>query len=330
MNKMSGFGKSAVSATRAVEVKNLSKKYGNNVQAVDGLNLVVEKNTIYALLGPNGAGKTTTISILTTLASPSAGTALVNGYDVIEDEKAVRGSIGVTFQDMVLDEALTGRQVLMYHGRLYGLSSTECRRRSNELLPLVDLSDSADRKCRTYSGGMKRRLELARALVTVPNVLFLDEPTLGLDPNGRSRIWGYVKDLVERTELTVLLTTHYLDEAEQLADRVGIMDRGKLVTEGTPSELIEALGADTVTIRGEGSTQALIQRLRGLDDVQEITAVDGGVLIGVSSSSRRIAEIVSAAGEADFRIKDVSVSKPNLGGVFFKQTGHEMKNGESL
>jgi ABC-2 type transport system ATP-binding protein len=327
---MSGYGNGAMSAIKAVEVKDLSKTYSNGVQAVDGLNLVVEKNTIYALLGPNGAGKTTTISILTTLASPSAGTAKVNGYDVVEEEKAVRGSIGVTFQEMVLDEALTGRQVLMYHGRLYGLSSTECRRRSNELLPLVDLSDSADRKCRSYSGGMKRRLELARALVTVPNVLFLDEPTLGLDPNGRSRIWTYIKDLMQRTDLSVLLTTHYLDEAEQLSDRVGIMDRGKLVAEGSPSELIEALGADTVTLRGGGSTRALIQRLRGLDDVQEVTAVDGGVLIGVSSSSRRIAEIVAAAGEVDFTIRDVSVTKPNLGGVFFKQTGHEMKNGENL
>jgi len=327
---MSGYGKSAVNATKAVEVINLSKTYGSGVQAVDGLSLAVEKNTIYALLGPNGAGKTTTISILTTLASPSAGTARVLGYDVVEDERAVRRSIGVTFQEMVLDQALTGRQVLMYHGRLYGLSSTECRRRSNELLSLVDLSDSADRKCRTYSGGMKRRLELARALVTVPNVLFLDEPTLGLDPNGRTRIWTYIADLMQRTELTVLLTTHYLDEAEQLADRVGIMEGGRLVADGSPSELIEALGADTVTLRGEGSSPALIQRLRGLDEVQGITAVDGGVLIGVSSSSRRIAEIVAAAGEVDFRIKDVSVAKPNLGSVFFKQTGHEMKNGENV
>lgn len=311
----------------AIEVKNLTKTYDGGVRAVDGLRLSIERNTIFALLGPNGAGKTTTISVLTTLVAPSSGSASVNGFDVTGEEKAVRRAIGVTFQEMVLDEALTGRQVLTYHGRLYGLSPAECRRRTKEMLELLELSESADRKCKTYSGGMKRRLELARALVTVPSVLFLDEPTLGLDPNGRARIWGYIEDLVERSDLTVLLTTHYLDEAERLADRVGIMDKGRLVAEGVPGDLIDALGADTVTIRGAGSTRRLLESLHRLDYVQSATAVDGGVLLGVSSSSRRIAELVSVAGELDFVVDDVSVAKPDLGAVFFERTGREMKNG---
>jgi ABC-2 type transport system ATP-binding protein len=311
----------------AIEVVGLSKTYDSGVQAISVLDLTVEKNTVYALLGPNGAGKTTTISILTTLLTPTSGTASVNGHDVSRRDRAVRESIGVTFQEMVLDDALTGRQVLTYHGRLYGLSSRECRQRSEELLSLVELADSADRKCKTYSGGMKRRLELARALMTVPSVLFLDEPTLGLDPVGREKIWSYVRRLVNETGLTVLLTTHYLDEATQLADRVGIMDHGTLVVEGTPAELVDQLGADSVTLTGTGSVDALSQTLASMDFVQSVTAVDRGVLIGVSSASRRIVDIVTAAAEAGFEVTDVSAATPDLGAVFFKYTGHEMDNG---
>lgn len=311
----------------AIEVTGLTKTYEGGVTAVDGLDLVVPRNTIYALLGPNGAGKTTTISILTTLLAPTSGTARITGHDVTKEERAVREEIGVTFQEMVLDDALTARQVLTYHGRLYGLSARECRERSDELLALVELSDAADRKCKTYSGGMKRRLELARALMTVPSVLFLDEPTLGLDPVGRAKIWEYVKKLVDERGLTVLLTTHYLDEAEQLADRVGIMDRGKLVAEGTPAELIESLGADTVTLRGEGPLEELTAALRALESVQQVTEVDGGVLISVSSSSRRIAGIVGAAADAGFSLAEVAAMKPDLGAVFFKYAGHEMNGG---
>jgi ABC-2 type transport system ATP-binding protein len=313
--------------SRAIEVIGLSKTYDGGVTAVDGLDLSVESNTIYALLGPNGAGKTTAISVLTTLLSPTTGTASIDGHDVNEEERAVREQIGVTFQEMVLDDALTGRQVLTYHGRLYGLTARECRERSDELLSLVELSDAADRKCKTYSGGMKRRLELARALMTVPSVLFLDEPTLGLDPVGREKIWTYVRRLVEEEGLTVLLTTHYLDEAEQLADRVGIMDHGQLVAEGTPTELIESLGEDTVTLRGEGSVEELTRVLNALDLVQQVTKVDDGVLVSVSSSSRGVAQIVAAASEADFKLQDVSVAKPDLGSVFFKYTGHQMSGG---
>ena len=209
----------------AIDAEKLCKTFGNDLRAVDSLDLVVPQGATYALLGPNGAGKTTTISILTTLSTPTSGSARIRGHDVVHEAARVRRDIGVTFQEMVLDDALTGRQVLDYHGRLYGLPTSERHERTEELLALAELSDAAGRKCKEYSGGMKRRLELARALMTVPRVLFLDEPTLGLDPQGRARIWDYIRDLKQRTGLTVLLTTHYLDEAQHLADRVGIMDR---------------------------------------------------------------------------------------------------------
>jgi ABC-2 type transport system ATP-binding protein len=314
----------------AIEVSNLAKTYPDNVQALNGLSLSVEQGTIYALLGPNGAGKTTMISILTTLALPSEGLACVNGMDVVRDPKKVRREIGVTFQEMVLDDALTGRQVLEYHGRLHGLSRADCAARSKKLLELVELSDAAGRKCKTYSGGMKRRLELSRALMTVPKVLFLDEPTLGLDPSGRSQIWNYIKGLMETSRLTVMLTTHYLDEAHQLADRVGIMDHGRLVVEGVPDQLIDELGADTVTIRGTGPNEALCDKLRSFEFVQMAAIVDDGVLLGLESSSRHLARIVSETADYGFAIEDVSVSKPDLGAVFFKYTGHELQNGERL
>jgi ABC-2 type transport system ATP-binding protein len=317
------------SAPKAVEVVDLTKVYAGDVCALDQLKLTVESGEIYALLGPNGAGKTTTISILTTLTSPTGGVARVNGIDVVKDEKKVRRDIGVTFQEMILDDALSGRQVLTYHGRLYRMSRGACASRAKQLLELVELEDAADRKCKTYSGGMKRRLELARALMTVPKVLFLDEPTLGLDPSGRSQIWEYIRSLVKETGLTVLLTTHYLDEAQQLADRVGILDRGRLAAEGKPEKLIDELGADTILLRGKGETDAIYKRLQTLRFVQTVSILDNGLLVGVESSSRYLAEIVTKARSSGFRIDDVSISKPDLGAVFAKYTGRKLKNGDA-
>lgn len=316
-------------APKAIEVADLTKVYAGDVLAVDRLTLSVDAGTTYALLGPNGAGKTTTISILTTLISPTDGVARINGIDVVRDERKVRRDIGVTFQEMILDDALTGRQVLAYHGRLYRMSRGDCASRAKQLLELVNLEDAADRKCKTYSGGMKRRLELARALMTVPKVLFLDEPTLGLDPSGRAQIWEYVRSLVKDTGLTVLLTTHYLDEAHQLADRVGILDRGRVAAEGTPDQLIDELGADTIVLRGNGSTDNLREKLQSLRFVQTVSVVDDGLLIGVESSSRHLADVVSQATRSEFSIEDVSVSKPDLGAVFAKYTGHKLQDGDA-
>ena len=314
--------------SKAVEVSELTKIYPGDVLALDRLTFSIDAGTIYALLGPNGAGKTTTISILTTLHTPSDGTARINGFDVIRDEKKVRRDIGVTFQEMILDDSLTGRQVLTYHGQLYRMSRNECAVRAKQLLKLVDLEDAADRRCKTYSGGMKRRLELARALMTVPKVLFLDEPTLGLDPSGREQIWDYIRSLVKNTGLTVLLTTHYLDEAYQLADKVGILDQGRLAVEGTPNQLIEEFGSDTIVLHGSGSTDNLIKELRTRQFVETISVMDDGLLIGVESSSRNLADIVAEAGKSEFSIKEISVSKPDLGAVFAKYTGHKLKKGD--
>lgn len=315
----------SLSAVPAIETRQLSKIFSQNIRAVDALDLLVSQNSIYALLGPNGAGKTTIISMLTTLAEPTTGSACICGLDVVSEASKVRQQIGVTFQEMVLDDALTGRQVLDYHARLYGIHAPERRARIKELLGLVELLDAADRRCKTYSGGMKRRLELARALMTVPRVLFIDEPTLGLDPKGRVKFWDYIRDLKQYTELTILLTTHYLHEAQQLADQVGILDSGRLVVEGEPSALINALGADTIRILGSGPTESICASLSTQAFVQSITKVDGGFLLGAESSSRHLAKIVSIATEGGFAIEDVSVGKPDLGAVFFKYTGHPLR-----
>ncbi|MEJ2022334.1 MAG: ATP-binding cassette domain-containing protein [Maritimibacter sp.] len=318
---------SSAAAAPAIETRALGKTYGEGVEAVRSLDLTVPRGAIYALLGPNGAGKTTTQSILTTQARPTSGSARVNGRDVVSEADAVRREIGVTFQEMVLDDGLTGRQVLDYHGRLYGLGARQRRDRADELFDLVELTEVAGRKCKTYSGGMKRRLELARALMTAPNILFLDEPTLGLDPQGRVRLWDYIRELRQKRELTVMLTTHYLDEAEELADRVAIIDRGQLVAEGTPSELTSALGTDTVRLLGAGDDAAFEKILSEAPFVSSFSRLGGGVVLAVDSASRHLAEIVTLADRADFAIQDMTIDKPSLGAVFFSRTGRQLRDG---
>ncbi|MFM7581213.1 MAG: ABC transporter ATP-binding protein, partial [Caldilinea sp.] len=239
----------------AIESYQLVKSYpgrGGPVQALRGVTFSVQRGEIYALLGPNGAGKTTLISILTTLLAPTAGRAAVAGFDVVTQSAEVRRRLGVTFQEIVLDTELSGRQVLDVHGRLYGLDRPTRKRRIAALAALVELSDVLDRKTGTYSGGMKRRLELARGLLPSPQVLFLDEPTQGLDPQNRAGIWRYLRQLREEEGITLLLTTHSMEEAESLADRVGILDDGELLLTGSPAELIGQMGADVVTLAGTG------------------------------------------------------------------------------
>lgn len=310
----------------AIETKDLVKMYGDEVLAVDGIDLAIEANTIYSLLGPNGAGKTTTLSILTTLLEPTAGSAKVYGLDVVKQANEVRKRIGVTFQETVLDDVLTGRQALDFHGKLYNQSTTLRKAKIEELLALVELKDAADRKIRTYSGGMKRRLELIRGLMTEPDVLFLDEPTLGLDPQSRARLGDYILDLKENRGLTLLLTTHYMDEAQLLSDKVGIIDHGKIVAEGAPSELIEQMGADVIQVEGQGDSGPFVEAMKALPFTQELSAADGMIQIGVDSGNRRLVEVVSIAGEKGFRIEDISVAKPTLGDVFLKYTGRHFRD----
>lgn len=309
----------------AVEARNLMKQY-DEITAVAGVDLTIPQNTIYALLGPNGAGKTTTISMLTTLTEPTEGSATIVGYDVVRQADQVRRRIGVTFQETVLDDALTGRQVMTYHGQLYGLSKAQRQVKTEELLALVELEDAADRIVRTYSGGMKRRLELARGLMTDPQVLFLDEPTLGLDPQNRAKIWDYIQDLKRRNGLTLLLTTHYMDEAQQLADCVGIIDSGRIIAEGTPTDLIDQMGNDAITVSGHGNRDGFLSRIGELPFVQAVTTAETVTQLAVDSGNRRLAEVVTVANQTDFTIEDVSVAKPSLADVFLKYTGRELRD----
>jgi ABC-2 type transport system ATP-binding protein len=310
----------------AIEATGLVKVYEGDVLAVDGIDLAIEANTIYAMLGPNGAGKTTTFSMLTTLLEPTEGTAKVSGYDVIKQANEVRCQIGVTFQETVLDNELTGRQALNYHGRLYGMSKESREKKIAEMLALVELEEAADRLITTYSGGMKRRLELIRGLMTSPSVLFLDEPTLGLDPQSRARIGDYILDLKEKEGLTVLLTTHYMDEAEQLADKVGIIDHGKILVEGTPNELVDQMGADVIIIQGVGESDQFVEKVNALPYTEMVSSSNGIIQIGVGSGSRRLVEILSQAHEAGYQVEDISVSKPSLGDVFLKYTGRQFRD----
>ena len=310
----------------AIETKGLVKKYEGKVLAVDGIDLSIRANTIYALLGPNGAGKTTTVNMLTTLIEPTAGSAKVLGFDVVHQANEVRRNIGVTFQEMVIDSDLTGRQVLEYHGRLYGLGANERQKKTVELLTLAELEEAADRRVNTYSGGMKRRLELVRGLMTNPKVLFLDEPTSGLDPQNRASIWQYIGSLKEKSGLTILLTTHYMEEAEELADTVGIIDHGRIVVEGTPRHLIGKMGADTIQIAGNGDSGSFVNKLEAMSFVQSVVNTAGLIQIGVDSGNKRLAEVVSLANRSDFTIEDISVAKPSLGDVFLKHTGRQLRD----
>src|SRR5512136_2684698 len=232
---------------KAIETKDLVKRF-EDVEAVKGINLEIEEGEIFGLLGPNGAGKTTTISMLCTILKPSSGNATVNGFDIVREANKVRKSIGIIFQEPSIDDRLTGRENLEMHANLYGVPAKEQKTRINEVLKLVDLEDRADSLMRTYSGGMRRRLEIGRGLVHRPKVLFLDEPTLGLDPQTREHIWSYIKELNKRENITMILTTHYMDEADRLCDRIAIIDYGKIVALDKPERLKEQLEGDIIFV----------------------------------------------------------------------------------
>jgi ABC-2 type transport system ATP-binding protein len=318
----------------AIETVQLQKHYpgkeGKHIQAVSAVDLVVRTGEIYALLGPNGAGKTTTISMLTTLLLPSAGHARVAGFDVVAQPGEVRRRIGVTFQEIVLDQELTGRQVLDFHGQLYGQSRSQRQARIGELAHLMELTGALDRRSSQYSGGMKRRLELARGLMTDPMILFLDEPTQGLDPQNRANIWDYIRRLRAERGLTLLLTSHDMEEAAVLADRVGIMDHGRLVVEGTPAELVRQMGADVIVIHAGGATGSFVEQARQLPYVSQATTYPGKageqIQVGVDSGDRRLADLIVLAGQNELRIAEVSVSKPSLGDVFLQHTGRALRD----
>jgi ABC-2 type transport system ATP-binding protein len=306
-----------------IETFNLTKEF-NGLKAVNNISLKIEEGEIFGLLGPNGAGKTTFISMLCTLLRPTSGTGKVNGFDIIEEQSQVRKSIGVVFQEPSLDNRLTGRENLEMHAGLYGVPKSERRRRIEEVLELVALSDRADELVKTYSGGMKRRLEIARGLIHYPKVLFLDEPTLGLDPQTREHIWEYIKKLAEREHITILLTTHYMEEADALCSRVAIMDYGEIKVLDTPEALKNSLEGDVVTLEVDRH-ESIVEKVKSLEEVKKVQAVNSRIFITVKNAETfapKILEFVKSNGAV---VKAISIRKPSLGDVFLHYTGREIR-----
>jgi len=313
--------------TAAVVTENLGKTFPGGVEAVDSVSLSVEHGEIYSFLGPNGAGKTTMISMLTTLLRPTRGRAEVEGIDVVRHPERVRREIGIVFQRSTSDDALTGRENLEVIAGLHGLAPREARPRIDEVLARLDLAEAADRRVSTYSGGMRRRLEIGAGIVHDPSLLFLDEPTLGLDPQGRAGFWQYVRELRAKHGMTIFLTTHYLDEADELSDRVSIIDRGRLLTTGTPGALKEALGSDVVVVRPTDPGRDLRPVLAPLPGVASVERGPGdqGFRVKVARSESFVPVVVRACDAAGVEIAAVSARKPSLDEVFLAATGREYR-----
>lgn len=311
---------------QVIEVTDLTKRFNSNgisFAAVDQITFTVEEREIFALLGPNGAGKTTLIKILTTLLKPTSGMAKVAGFDVTKDKEKVRASIGIVFQEPALDRRLTGRENLDFHARMYGIKRGERERRVKESLKLVELEEKADIVVDKYSGGMNRRLELARGFIHHPKVLFLDEPTLGLDTQTRRRTWDYIKQLNEREGVTIVLTTHYMEEADYLCDRVGIIDQGKIIVLDSPRKLVDLIGLDLVTLEMNTPNAAAI--FENLDFVTDVQEHNGFVTLKMERADLRIPTIMEHARESGLEIKSVNMRKPSLEDVFLHFTGRRIR-----
>lgn len=310
-----------------IHVEGLSKVFEGPFRAVDNVSFNIQRKEIFGLLGPNGAGKTTTIKMLCTLLKPTSGTALVDDHEIIKNPDGVRRSIGVVFQDPALDDELTARENLDFHARMYSMKGGQRRERIAEVLKLVDLHDRADIIVKKYSSGMKRRLEIARGLMHYPKVLFLDEPTLGLDAQTRRSIWDYVARLNREQNVTVFLTTHYMDEADFLCGRVAIMDHGKLVVVDSPGNLKNSLGSDLVTLECS-DPERFAERLRSEDWVENLKIHDSTMIVGTKRSAERIPEVVNIARDIGVRVVSIETRKPTLEDVFLYHTGSEMRDSE--
>jgi len=315
----------------AVQVDNLVKTYGDGTQAVKGISFKVDDGEFFGFLGPNGAGKSTTIKILTTLLRKTSGLANVAGHDIEHDAQKVRKLIGVQMQDTVIDEDLTGRENLILQGHLHQMHGEELKERVNTLLKIVDLEDAADKRSAYYSGGMKKRLDLASTLVHRPKILFLDEPTTGLDPQSRATVWSYLKEL-NQEGITIFITTQYLEEVDRLCRRLAILDHGEIVAQGSPSELKSEIGADRITLGFEnGSPEAgalkdkAKQVLGNLGGITEVVASDEGIVIYAKNGGFLVPDIVRAFDGAGIKLASIGVSSPTLDDVFLKHTGRRIR-----
>jgi len=306
-----------------IEVKGLSHSFGD-VVAVDSVSFTVKKGEIFSFLGPNGAGKSTTINVLTTLLPIQKGEVRIAGHDVKTDPADVRRSIGIVFQEETLDRDLTVREILEFHGRLYSMPRDERRSRIDEMIRLVELEKKRDVLIKHLSGGMKRRLEIARGLMTRPQVLYLDEPTLGLDPQSRLRVWDYIRQ-VNREGTTIFLTTHYMDEADSLSDRISIIDHGKIIASGTADELKNALGADMIYLE-TGDDAKTAATLRTLPEVRDVKPSLRGLSVTLNDEgTKTLPRILDRLKEGGIVIKSANLKKPTLDDVFVHFTGREIR-----
>jgi ABC-2 type transport system ATP-binding protein len=312
----------------AIVAEDLVKVYGGKVRAVDGVSFAVRPGEIFGFLGPNGAGKTTTVSMLSAGLRPTSGRAVIDGLEVGDDPEAVKRRIGVIFQEVTADGDLTGRENLEVAAGCYGMSRSDGRVRARELVDRMQLADAADRPAKTYSGGMRRRLELAVGLVHRPKILFLDEPTLGLDPQGRAGFWEFILSLRKEIGMTVFVTTHYLDEADGMCERVAIIDHGQIKVTGSPTELKDKLGGDVVTIRTSAETPDMSAALQAIRGVASIQRKEATYRVKCHQGETFVPAAVEAVSKQGLGVIAVSVKRPSLDEVFLEFTGREFREEE--
>lgn len=311
----------------AIEVDNLTKEFNGSV-AVDQISFSIKKGEAFGLLGPNGAGKTTTMSMLSTMLKPTSGRASVNNFDILKEQDDVRKSIGIVFQDQSLDEELTAYENMEFHARLYRIPKDQREKKIKELLKLVELEEKKDNLVKTYSGGMRRRLEIARGLLHEPRVLFLDEPTLGLDPQTRNHLWNYIDRLNKEKGITIILTTHYMEEADKLCDRIAIIDKGKIIALDTSEKLKESIGGDVIEIISS-EMEKFHSVIKTCSWVKHADVHNGSVTINLQNAEKHVAEIVNLSSDNGIDIGSISIHKPTLEDVFLYYTGRTMREEEA-
>ena len=312
----------------AIEVDSLTKKFGD-FKAIDNISFDVEEGEIFGFLGPNGAGKSTTMMILTTLLKPSSGKVLVGGYDIMSDAKKVREKIGYVQQEISVDEFLTGRENLYLHARINQIPSNLIKSRIDDVLELVELGEKQDHATLTYSGGMRKRLDIANGLLSRPSVLFLDEPTVGLDIQTRRKIWGYIKKIRKDFGMTVFISTHYMEEADDLCDRIGIIDFGKIQVIDTPKSMKRAIGNEIISfnlVDGKANQDTLIDQINNIEFVKEVKNKQDSITVFSTNSNEVIPKIFQASTNLNMKINSLTLKQPTLDDVFISYTGHDLRD----